>query len=49
LEATKAANKAENKLVEPQKKRIQFDDFAKIFGRPILEAEKMPESKQALI
>jgi methionyl-tRNA synthetase len=30
LEATKVANKAENKIVEPEKEAIQFDDFAKM-------------------
>jgi methionyl-tRNA synthetase len=29
LEATKVANKAENKIVEPEKEAIQFDDLLK--------------------
>ena len=51
LEATKTANKAENKVVEPQKEPIQFDDFAKMDLRvgTILEATKMPKANKLLI
>ncbi|MFM9826160.1 methionine--tRNA ligase [Flavobacterium sp.] len=51
LEATKTANKAENKIMEPQKELIQFDDFAKMDLRvgTILEAEKMPKANKLLI
>jgi methionyl-tRNA synthetase len=51
LEATKTANKMENKVVEPQKDLIQFEDFAKMDIRTgtILEAEKMPKANKLLI
>ena len=51
LEATKVANKADNKMAEPQKEMIQYDDFAKIDLRvgTILEAEKMPKANKLLI
>ena len=51
LEATKTANIAENKVAEPQKELIQFDDFAKMDLRvgTILEAEKMPKANKLLI
>ena len=51
LEATKSANSAENKVAEPQKELIQFDDFAKMDLRvgTILEAEKMPKANKLLI
>jgi methionyl-tRNA synthetase len=51
LEATKTANKMENKVVEPQKEVIQFEDFAKMDIRTgtILEAEKMPKANKLLI
>jgi methionyl-tRNA synthetase len=51
LEATKTANIAENKVAEPQKELIQFDDFAKMDIRvgTILEAEKMPKANKLLI
>jgi methionyl-tRNA synthetase len=51
LEATKTANKAESKVVEPQKEAIQFDDFSKMDIRvgTILEAEKMPKANKLLI
>ena len=51
LEATKTANTAENKVAEPQKDLIQFDDFAKMDLRvgTILEAEKMPKANKLLI
>ena len=51
LEATKTANKAENKVAEPQKEEIQFEDFAKMDIRTgtILEAEKMPKANKLLI
>ncbi|MFI2741899.1 methionine--tRNA ligase [Zhouia sp. PK063] len=51
LEATKKANQAANKAVEPQKEIITYEDFAKIDMRigTILEAEKMPKAKKLLI
>jgi len=51
LEATKTANKAENKKAEPQKDLIQFEDFAKMDLRvgTILEAEKMPKANKLLV
>ncbi|TDE55275.1 methionine--tRNA ligase [Flavobacterium sp. GT3P67] len=51
LEATKTANKAENKVAEPQKEAIQFEDFAKMDIRvgTILDAEKMPKANKLLI
>lgn len=51
LEATKTANLAENKKVEPQKEAIQFEDFAKMDLRvgTILEAEKMPKANKLFI
>jgi len=50
LEATKQANEAENKMVEPQKETIQFDDFTKLDIRvgTILEAVKVPKTKKLL-
>ena len=51
LEATKVANKSDNKMSEPQKETIQYDEFAKIDLRvgTILEAEKMPKANKLLI
>ena len=51
LEATKTANKAENKIMEPQKEAIQYDDFAKMDLRvgTIIEAEKMPKANKLLV
>jgi len=51
LEATKNANKAENKKIEPQKEAIQYEDFAKMDIRvgTILEASKMPKANKLLI
>ncbi len=51
LQATKTANEAENKVAEPQKELIQFEDFAKMDIRTgtILEAEKMPKANKLLI
>jgi methionyl-tRNA synthetase len=51
LEATKTANAAENKVAEPQKDLIQYDDFAKMDIRTgtILEAEKMPKANKLLV
>ncbi|CAM1351682.1 methionine--tRNA ligase [Tenacibaculum crassostreae] len=50
LEATKKANEAENKIVEPQKDTIEFDDFTKMDMRvgTILEAEKVAKAKKLL-
>jgi methionyl-tRNA synthetase len=51
LEATKTANKVENKSMEPQKEAIQYDDFAKMDLRvgTIIEAEKMPKANKLLV
>lgn len=51
LEATKTANKIENKKVEAQKEAIQYDDFAKMDLRvgTIIEAEKMPKANKLLV
>lgn len=51
LEATKLANKSENKVVTPQKEWIQYDDFAKMDLRvgTIIEAEKMPKANKLLV
>ncbi|EDP71018.1 methionine--tRNA ligase (methionyl-tRNA synthetase) [Flavobacteriales bacterium ALC-1] len=51
LEASKKANEAANKVVEPQKEEIVFDDFTKLDIRvgTILEAEKMPKTKKLLV
>ena len=51
LEATKTANKADNKTVEPQKDLITFEDFSKMDIRTgtILEAEKMPKANKLLV
>ena len=50
LEATKLANEAENKMIEPQKETIEFDDFTKLDIRigTILEAVKVPKTKKLL-
>ena len=50
LEATKKANEAANKTVEPQKETIEFDDFTKMDMRigTILEAEKVAKAKKLL-
>lgn len=50
LEATKLANEAENKVVEPQKETIEFDDFTKLDMRAgtIIEAVKVPKTKKLL-
>jgi methionyl-tRNA synthetase len=51
LLATKKANEADSKTVEPQKEIISFDDFTKLDIRvgTILEAEKMPKTKKLLV
>ena len=51
LEATKAANKAENKKVEPQKEMATFEDFTKMDLRAgtIVEATKMPKADKLLV
>ncbi|MGC6432389.1 MAG: methionine--tRNA ligase [Jejuia sp.] len=50
LEASKKANEAASKTVEPQKETITFEDFSKLDIRvgTILEAEKMPKTKKLL-
>ncbi len=51
LEATKVANKEENKVIEPQKETTTFEDFSKLDLRvgTILEAEKMPKANKLLV
>ena len=51
LVASKAANEATKKSVEPQKEEITFEDFTKLDIRvgTILEAEKMPKTKKLLV
>ncbi|MCB0400165.1 MAG: methionine--tRNA ligase [Winogradskyella sp.] len=51
LVASKKANEAANRKVEPQKEEITFDDFTKLDLRvgTILEAEKMPKAKKLLV
>jgi methionyl-tRNA synthetase len=51
LEATKLANQAEAKVVEPQKETATFEDFSKMDIRvgTIVEAEKMPKTKKLLV
>ena len=51
LEATKKANIMENQVIEPQKERSTFDDFAKLDLRvgTIVEAEKMPKANKLLV
>jgi len=51
LEASKKANEAANRVTEPQKDTIAFDDFTKLDLRvgTIIEAEKMPKAKKLLI
>ncbi|WP_394420343.1 methionine--tRNA ligase [Tenacibaculum mesophilum] len=50
LEATKKANEDANKVVEPQKETIQFDDFTKMDIRigTIVAAEKVAKTKKLL-
>ena len=51
LEATKLANQLENKVAEPEKEAITFEDFTKMDIRTgtIVEAEKMPKAKKLLV
>ncbi len=50
LEASKKANEQANKIVEPQKDTIEFNDFTKLDIRvgTILEAVKVPKTKKLL-
>ena len=50
LQATKLVNEQENKVVEPQKETVEFDDFTKLDIRigTILEAEKVAKTKKLL-
>jgi len=51
LEATKAANEADNKIAEPQKEESTFEDFTKMDLRvgTIVEASKMPKADKLLV
>ncbi|QXP80383.1 MULTISPECIES: methionine--tRNA ligase [Winogradskyella] len=51
LIASKKANEAANKVIEPQKDEIVFEDFTKLDLRvgTIIEAEKMPKTKKLLV
>lgn len=51
LEAIKKADELANKVVNPQKDTITFDEFTKLDIRvgTILEAEKMPKAKKLLV
>tara|TARA_R100001369_G_scaffold48565_1_gene75107 strand:- start:71009 stop:73078 length:2070 start_codon:yes stop_codon:yes gene_type:complete len=51
LEATKAANEADNKKAEPQKEESTFEDFTKMDLRvgTIVEASKMPKADKLLV
>ena len=51
LEATKAANLADNKKAEPQKETATFEDFSKMDLRvgTIVEAAKMPKANKLLV
>lgn len=51
LEATKTANAAEDKVVEPQKETATFEDFTKMDLRigTIIEAHKMPKTKKLMM
>ncbi|MFD2822358.1 methionine--tRNA ligase [Lacinutrix iliipiscaria] len=51
LENSKKANEIANKVAEPQKETISFEDFTKLDIRvgTILEAEKMPKAKKLLV
>ena len=50
LEASKKANEVANKVVEPQKETITFEEFSKLDIRvgTILEAEKVPKTKKLM-
>jgi len=50
LAATKIKNEQDNKVVEPQKETIEFDDFTKLDIRigTILKAEKVAKTKKLL-
>ncbi|SFJ00757.1 methionine--tRNA ligase [Myroides guanonis] len=51
LEASKAANAAENRKVDPQKDTTTFDDFSKLDLRvgTIIKAAKMPKANKLLV
>ncbi|OBX26100.1 methionyl-tRNA synthetase [Gelidibacter algens] len=51
LVASKKANEAANKKLEPQKETITFEDFSKLDMRvgTIIEAEKMPKANKLLV
>lgn len=51
LEATKTANAAEDKVVEPQKETATYEDFTKMDLRvgTIIEAHKMPKTKKLMV
>ncbi|NNL82924.1 MAG: methionine--tRNA ligase subunit beta, partial [Winogradskyella sp.] len=51
LTASKKANEAASKTIDPQKPQISYEDFSKLDMRvgTILEAEKMPKTKKLLV
>jgi len=51
LASSLQANQQDEKVTEPQKPEISFDDFSKLDMRvgTILEAEKMPKTKKLLV
>ena len=51
LEASKKVNEADNKVTEPQKDTITFEDFKKLDIRvgTILDAKKIPKTKKLLV
>ncbi|MBT8324978.1 MAG: methionine--tRNA ligase subunit beta, partial [Winogradskyella sp.] len=51
LTASKKANEAASKTIDPQKPQISYEDFSKLDMRvgTIIEAEKMPKTKKLLV
>ena len=51
LAQSKLANTLSNKVVEPQKETVSFEDFSKLDMRvgTIISAEKMPKAKKLLV
>jgi methionyl-tRNA synthetase len=51
LAQSKLANEIANKVIEPQKETVSFEDFSKLDIRvgTIIEAKKMPKAKKLLV